>query len=80
MLVEMRSFLRKLLPFLIYFRYPIHSPFFVKSDKDLQGVWAETENAKESGKARSLGVSNFRQRELEGVLKNSQNDTRHQPD
>ncbi|QSS54309.1 NADPH-dependent alpha-keto amide reductase [Histoplasma capsulatum var. duboisii H88] len=69
MLVEMRLFLMKLLPFLLYFRYPIHSPFVVKSDKDLQGVWAETENAKESGKARSIGVSNFRQRELEAVLK-----------
>ncbi|EEH03829.1 aldo/keto reductase [Histoplasma capsulatum G186AR] len=50
-------------------RYPIHSPFVVKSDKDLQGVWAETENAKESSKVRSIGVSNFRQRELEAVLK-----------
>ncbi|KKZ59200.1 alcohol dehydrogenase [[Emmonsia] crescens] len=49
--------------------YLIHNPFFAKSDKDLQDAWAEMEKIKEAGKARSIGVSNFRQHELEAVLK-----------
>ncbi|KLJ13523.1 alcohol dehydrogenase [Blastomyces silverae] len=49
--------------------YLIHNPFFAKSDKDLQDAWAEMEKVKEAGKARSIGVSNFRQHELEAVLK-----------
>ncbi|EAS37189.3 ketoreductase [Coccidioides immitis RS] len=49
--------------------YLIHSPFFAKSDEDLQKAWAEMEKVKESGKARSIGVSNWLQNHLEAVLK-----------
>ncbi|PGG98593.1 hypothetical protein GX51_06734 [Blastomyces parvus] len=49
--------------------YLIHNPFWAKSDKDLQDAWAEMENVKKAGKARSIGVSNFRQPQLEAVLK-----------
>lgn len=50
-------------------RYLIHEPFFAKSDEDLQKAWAEMEKVKESGKARSIGVSNWLQHHLEAVLK-----------
>lgn len=50
-------------------RYLIHAPFFAKSDKDLQDAWAAMENVKESGKARSIGVSNYLQKHLEATLK-----------
>ncbi|PGG97106.1 hypothetical protein AJ79_09334 [Helicocarpus griseus UAMH5409] len=49
--------------------YLIHNPFFAKSDEDLQKAWVEMEKVKHAGKARSIGVSNFRQHELEAVLK-----------
>ncbi|KAK2801072.1 hypothetical protein FQN50_007880 [Emmonsiellopsis sp. PD_5] len=49
--------------------YLIHAPFFAKTDKDLQDAWAEMEKVKQSGKARSIGVSNFLQHQLEAVLK-----------
>ncbi|KAK2795399.1 hypothetical protein FQN52_005164 [Onygenales sp. PD_12] len=49
--------------------YMIHAPFFAKTDKDLQDAWAEMEKVKQSGKARSIGVSNFVQHQLEAVLK-----------
>lgn len=49
--------------------YLIHSPFFAKSDKELQDAWAAMEAVKESGKARSIGVSNFLQSHLEIILK-----------
>lgn len=47
----------------------IHSPFFAKSDKDLQEAWAALEKVKESGKARAIGVSNYTQPQLEATLK-----------
>lgn len=50
-------------------RYLIHSPFFAKSDADLQKAWAELEEVKKSGKARSIGVSNYLQPHLEATLK-----------
>src|SRR5438034_1059123 len=53
------------------FRYLIHAPFFAKSDKDLQEAWAEMERIKESGKARSIGVSNFLRPQLEAVLESA---------
>ena len=50
------------------FRYLIHSPFFAKSDGDLQNAWAEMEKVKQSGKAKSIGVSNYLQPHLEATL------------
>jgi len=49
--------------------YLIHSPFWAKSPEDLQKKWAEMEAVKESGRARSIGVSNYLQEHLEPVLK-----------
>ncbi|PYH41170.1 aldo/keto reductase [Aspergillus saccharolyticus JOP 1030-1] len=48
--------------------YLIHSPFFAESNSDLQKAWAAMEQVKNSGKARSIGVSNFLQRHLEAIL------------
>ncbi|KAI5292487.1 hypothetical protein KEM52_006315 [Ascosphaera acerosa] len=48
--------------------YLIHSPFFAKSDADLQSAWRAMEAVQASGKARSIGVSNFLQPQLEAVL------------
>ena len=50
-------------------RYLIHSPFFAHSDHDFQSRWAEMETVKRSGKARSIGVSNYLQPHLEAILK-----------
>lgn len=50
-------------------RYLIHAPFFAKSDKELQDAWAEMEKLKESGKVKSIGVSNYLQSHLEATLK-----------
>lgn len=47
----------------------IHAPFFAKSDNELQDAWATMEKLKESGKARSIGVSNYLQNHLEATLK-----------
>lgn len=49
-------------------RYLIHEPFFARSDTDLQSAWAEMENVKKSGKARSIGVSNYLERHLAATL------------
>ncbi|OAA35694.1 Aldo/keto reductase [Metarhizium rileyi] len=49
--------------------YLIHGPWFAKSDEDLQQKWADLEAIKASGKAKSIGVSNFLQEHLEVVLK-----------
>ncbi|MCJ1260715.1 hypothetical protein MMC22_000577 [Lobaria immixta] len=49
--------------------YLIHAPFFANSDADLQRAWAEMESVKKSGKARSIGVSNYLQPHLEATLK-----------
>ncbi|POS77839.1 aldehyde reductase 1 [Diaporthe helianthi] len=49
--------------------YLIHAPFFANGDpKLLQQKWAEMEAIKASGRARSIGVSNFLQKHLEIVL------------
>jgi diketogulonate reductase-like aldo/keto reductase len=50
-------------------QYLIHAPFFAKSDADLQTKWAELEEIHASGKAKSIGVSNFLQADLEAILK-----------
>jgi diketogulonate reductase-like aldo/keto reductase len=49
--------------------YLIHGPWFAETDEDLQQRWAELEQIKESGKAKSIGVSNFLQPHLEAILK-----------
>lgn len=48
--------------------YLIHSPFFAETPEDLQKVWASLETIKESGRARSIGVSNFIQEHIETIL------------
>ncbi|KAL2293315.1 hypothetical protein FJTKL_05249 [Diaporthe vaccinii] len=49
--------------------YLIHSPFFAGGDaKVLQAKWAEVEAIRASGRARSIGVSNYIQEDLDAVL------------
>lgn len=48
--------------------YLIHSPFFAKTDEDLQKAWKTMEEVKESGKARSIGVSNYLEKHLKATL------------
>ena len=48
--------------------YLIHTPFFAKSDADLQRAWAAMEQLKKEGKARSIGVSNYLRADLEATL------------
>lgn len=49
--------------------YLIHSPFFADGDKaQLQIQWAEMEACQASGKARSIGVSNYLRPHLEAIL------------
>jgi diketogulonate reductase-like aldo/keto reductase len=50
-------------------QYLVHAPFFAKSDEDLQAKWADMEAIHASGKAKSIGVSNFLQKDLEVILK-----------
>lgn len=49
--------------------YLIHSPFFANSEKDLQDTWAEMEQLQAKGLAKSIGVSNYRPKDLEAVFK-----------
>ncbi|KAH6695824.1 aldo-keto reductase family 1 member C4 [Plectosphaerella plurivora] len=49
--------------------YLIHAPWFADSDEDLQAKWADLERIKDSGVARSIGVSNFLPSHLEAILK-----------
>ncbi|KAI9730563.1 MAG: hypothetical protein M1834_005804 [Cirrosporium novae-zelandiae] len=51
--------------------YLIHSPFFAKSDQDLQAKWADMEKVQKLGKAKSIGVSNYLQEHLEATLKSA---------
>jgi diketogulonate reductase-like aldo/keto reductase len=53
-------------------RYLIHAPYFAKTEKELQAAWASMERVKASGKARSIGVSNFLQSDLETILKTAE--------
>ncbi|KAK3304412.1 NADP-dependent oxidoreductase domain-containing protein [Chaetomium strumarium] len=48
--------------------YLIHSPFWAGSPAELQQKWAEMEALKDSGRARSIGVSNYLREHLEAVL------------
>lgn len=48
--------------------YLIHWPYFAESDEDLQKAWAAMESVKESGKAKSVGVSNYLESHLKAIL------------
>ncbi|KAL7757365.1 hypothetical protein ACKLNR_011892 [Fusarium oxysporum f. sp. zingiberi] len=48
--------------------YLIHAPFFAEKAEDLQEAWAILEAIKGSGRAKSIGVSNFIQEHLETIL------------
>lgn len=48
--------------------YLIHAPFFASSDKELQSAWTAMESVKKSGKARSIGVSNYLEKHLAVTL------------
>ena len=71
---------RLTLPFGLYFfyrglltehlrSYLIHSPFWAKSDSELQHAWAEMEEVQKAGLAKSIGVSNYLPQHLAAVLK-----------
>ncbi|KAL8712755.1 MAG: hypothetical protein Q9220_002963 [cf. Caloplaca sp. 1 TL-2023] len=49
--------------------YLIHSPFFAKSDDELQSAWAAMEQVKAEGKAKSIGVSNYLVSHLTATMK-----------
>ncbi|MCJ1477308.1 hypothetical protein MMC13_005979 [Lambiella insularis] len=49
--------------------YLIHSAFWATSDEDLQAKWAQMEQIKKEGKAKSIGVSNYLESHLEATLK-----------
>lgn len=49
--------------------YLIHGGWFADTEEELQAKWADLEAIKESGRAKSIGVSNFLQGQLETVLK-----------
>lgn len=48
--------------------YLIHAPFFAQDDQDLQQKWRDMEQVKKSGKARSIGVSNYSSKHLDAIL------------
>ncbi|KAI9671544.1 MAG: hypothetical protein M1817_003596 [Caeruleum heppii] len=48
--------------------YLIHSPYYTKNPADLQRAWKAMETVKASGKARSIGVSNFQRSHIEALL------------
>ncbi|KAI0161258.1 Aldo/keto reductase [Xylariaceae sp. FL1272] len=48
--------------------YLIHSPFYTEPER-LQQAWADLEAIQASGRARSIGVSNFSVANLEAILK-----------
>lgn len=50
-------------------QYLIHAPHFAKTDADLQAKWADLEAIQASGRAKSIGVSNFLIPHLEAILK-----------
>ncbi|KAL8842270.1 MAG: hypothetical protein Q9170_000596 [Blastenia crenularia] len=49
--------------------YLIHTPFFAKSEADLQYAWKKMEESKKAGKIRSIGVSNYQRSDLEATLR-----------
>jgi len=48
--------------------YLIHTPFKYKSAEDISTAWAQMEELQAKGLARSIGVSNFRPRDLAPIL------------
>lgn len=53
--------------------YLLHSPFDAKGDKKiLQDAWASMEQIQASGKAKSIGVSNFYRADLDAILETAQ--------
>ncbi|KAK8129745.1 aldo/keto reductase [Apiospora kogelbergensis] len=48
--------------------YLVHAPYLADTPAELQEIWRQMEAIKETGKARSIGVSNFLQPDLEAVL------------
>ena len=48
--------------------YLIHAPFFANTTEDLQKKWADMEAIQASGRAKSIGVSNFLRPDLEAIL------------
>lgn len=49
--------------------YLVHAPYLADTPEELQEVWRQVEAIKDSGKAKSIGVSNFLQEDLETILK-----------
>lgn len=49
--------------------YLIHAPFGYTNEEDIQEAWAQMERLREKGLARSIGVSNFRPKDLEPIYK-----------
>lgn len=53
--------------------YLLHSPFDAKGDKKIiQDAWTQMEQIVVSGKARSIGVSNFSKSDIEALLETAQ--------
>jgi len=51
-------------------QYLIHAPFFAEgSEEALQAKWADLEAIQASGRAKSIGVSNFTKKDVEIILK-----------
>lgn len=48
--------------------YLIHAPFWATSDHELQSAWASMEAVRQSGLAKSIGVSNYLPQHLEATL------------
>ncbi|PVH69157.1 putative ketoreductase [Cadophora sp. DSE1049] len=51
--------------------YLVHEPWNLHTPEDYQNVWRGMEEVKASGKAKSIGVSNFVRKDLEMILKGS---------
>ncbi|KAL8848442.1 MAG: hypothetical protein Q9221_006549 [Calogaya cf. arnoldii] len=48
--------------------YLIHIPFFAKSEVDFQHAWKSMEDMKQTGKVKSIGVSNYQRSDIEATL------------
>ncbi|KAI1341903.1 aldehyde reductase 1 [Xylariaceae sp. FL0016] len=48
--------------------YLVHAPFLAATPQELQAVWKQMEAIKDSGRAKSIGVSNFLKEHLETIL------------
>ncbi|KAF7546109.1 hypothetical protein G7Z17_g8660 [Cylindrodendrum hubeiense] len=49
--------------------YLLHGPWFADTEEELQERWTQLEQIKASGRAKSIGVSNFLQEHIETLLK-----------